>query len=178
MTPVITVTERATARFWSFVSKGLSDNACWVWMGAVNHGGYGVFRDGAQRQVRAYRFSYELLHPFPVGLQTDHLCRNRRCVNPAHLEAVTAKVNYHRSLARSAITHLTQRCARGHDLSVPENVYQQHGGVMCKRCVAERGAARYAELYPKGSEAWRHRAERMHTAYLRRKVARLSEVTT
>jgi hypothetical protein len=55
--------------------------------------------------IRAHRFAYELLvGPIPEGLVIDHLCRNRRCVNPAHLEPVTAEENWRRGDAPSAIS--------------------------------------------------------------------------
>lgn len=65
---------------------------CWPWRGAIQSKGYGMV---GHRLV--HRVVYELVHgPIPAGLTIDHLCRNRACANPSHLEAVTMKVNYDR----------------------------------------------------------------------------------
>ena len=80
-------------RFWARVEQS---GDCWSWTGAKNDQGYGQIRvDG--RIVYAHRFSYELhLGSIPSGLQIDHLCRNRGCVRPDHLEPVTSAENTHR----------------------------------------------------------------------------------
>jgi hypothetical protein len=84
-------------RFWTKVERG---DDCWTWIGAVNDSGYGVVYDG-KRLVYAHRLSY-LLHGFliPEGADVDHLCSNRLCVRPDHLEAVTHLVNVRRAWAR------------------------------------------------------------------------------
>jgi len=72
-------------RFWPKADH--RPNGCWVWTGAVNKGGYGVFAITPKVTRLAHRIAYELaVGAVPAGLQLDHLCRNRRCVNPAHLE--------------------------------------------------------------------------------------------
>lgn len=73
------------------------DNGCWMWKAAIfKMSGYGALEMGGSTRC-AHRVVYELLRgPVPSGLQLDHLCRKRYCVNPAHLEAVTAKVNVNR----------------------------------------------------------------------------------
>lgn len=67
---------------------------CWLWQAKLNADGYGVFSISPELSVLAHRFAYEVaVGPIPDGLVTDHLCRNRRCVNPDHLEPVTSREN-------------------------------------------------------------------------------------
>lgn len=84
-----------SARFWSKVDKG---DDCWVWTGWTDRDGYGALDVGG-KFTRAHRFAYEeLVGPIPEGLTIDHLCRVKHCVNPAHLEPVTAEENTRRSM--------------------------------------------------------------------------------
>ena len=112
----------AEAMFWSKVDKQGLDG-CWLWNGAKNGKGYGNFRSRSAHVV-SYEFSKGAV---PTGLQIDHLCRVRNCVNPAHLEAVTALVN----VKRAQITH----CKWGHELSGDNIVlYPRPDGVR-RRCL-------------------------------------------
>ena len=85
-------------RFYAKVSKD-AVSGCWEWLGSKTKGGYGKAWDG--KTVLAHRLSHEMHKgPVPTGLHVDHLCHNPACVNPDHLEAVTAKVNMSRRRTR------------------------------------------------------------------------------
>jgi hypothetical protein len=104
------VDQGTVVRFWAKVAKS---DGCWIWIGARNQNGYGNFGD-SERVLKAHRVAYQLLiGPIPDGLELDHRCRIRACVNPSHLEPVTHEVNCGRrcnSLATAT------RCRRGHEL--------------------------------------------------------------
>lgn len=81
-------------------------SGCWLWLGAVNDGGYPLFwHDGRCR--RAHRWIYEQrVAPIPAGMTVDHLCNRPGCVNPAHLEVVTLAENVRRQHERRALAAL------------------------------------------------------------------------
>jgi len=85
----------ALAKVQDNIQKGV--DGCWEWQGDLNEGGYGFVHWGRVKFM-AHRFSFEATHRRPIrrGLQLDHLCRNRACVNPTPLEEVTAQTNNHR----------------------------------------------------------------------------------
>lgn len=114
------------ARFFSRVS--VSVDGCWLWTGCVNGKGYAAFRSNG-----AHRFAYEwFVAAIPTGFEVDHLCRVRRCVNPAHLEAVTGMEN---RLRGTGYPYRFGTCRRGHDLArVGLSRNSRDGEVLCREC--------------------------------------------
>lgn len=122
-------------RFWARVQRGDPDE-CWPWIGDVNAIGYGrLYVAGAR--VAAHRLSYELSgEQIPDGLQLDHLCRNRECVNPQHLEPVSSRENTIRGEGPAGINARKTHCKRGHPLSGDNVVMVNTGrGRTGRRCV-------------------------------------------
>lgn len=140
-------------RFWIKVSRG-SESDCWEWRAARSRSGYGLFRVGGAgtSPVNAYLVAYEIMvGAIPDGAFLDHLCRNRLCVNPSHLEPVTPRVNTLRGVGPTARNAARTHCHRGHAFT-PENTIVHPLGRNCRECrrVAERGrrAARKSEGVP------------------------------
>jgi hypothetical protein len=113
--------------------------ACWLWIGPLKSDGYAYTWDGRRHQL-VHRLAHELwIGPIAEGLQVDHLCKTRNCLNPKHLEAVTPLVNVRRSSsACAAKTH----CPQGHPYD-EANTYRPRlaRGVaarVCKKCSADR----------------------------------------
>jgi hypothetical protein len=117
-------------RFWGYVLAG--HNGCWEWSGGT-HRGYGAFVVSQKPTVTAgaHRFAYELLvGKIPDGLTLDHLCRNKKCVNPLHLEPVTMRVNVLRNSGPSAINAAKTHCQHGHPFD-EQNTYVYSSGPRC-----------------------------------------------
>lgn len=124
------------------LSKFFNGTPCWIWIGGRSSGGYGYVRFNGKMQI-AHRVIYELLvGPIPKGLDLDHLCRNRACCNPEHLEPVTRKENVRRGDGIKATIKRHQKhrenthCPYGHEYT-PENTYNYKGGRSCNQCRKE-----------------------------------------
>lgn len=132
-------------RFWSKVDGGDVDS-CWLWTGKTNDSGYGIFRNDGKKDVRAHRWAYDsLIADIPVGLQIDHLCRTRNCVNPWHLEPVTLAENTRRGnfvSASIAAKRNRTHCPSGHEYT-PENtrIVGPRKHRYCRTCQRNRARA-------------------------------------
>lgn len=120
----------AAERFWPRVNK---TDTCWLWTGYIKPNGYAAFYPGGGchvPKVYVHRWAYEDARgEIPEGLEIDHLCRVRHCVNPEHLEAVTHRVNLDRRNAEW--TH----CKHGHEFD-EANTYWHRGARHCRQCRA------------------------------------------
>jgi HNH endonuclease len=126
---------------WSEIAQRLTagsriSGSCIEYQASINEKGYGVIQVKGRRMF-AHRLSYVLCHgPVPHGKELDHLCRNRACINPDHLEPVTRRENILRGIAPSAINARRTHCTRGHELT-PENTYHppcEPNSRFCRAC--------------------------------------------
>ncbi len=145
-------------RFLEKVDKVAGEDGCWLWISS--HVGkppwqYGTFRvdKATVGMVMAHRFSYELLvGPIPKGLQLDHLCRTPLCVNPAHLEPVTARENVLRSSGFPARQASQTHCKYGHPLSGENLAIRADGSRQCIACRRRRQRNEYRKGAAHASE--------------------------
>jgi len=119
-----------------FMSKvDIREGGCHEWTGGRAGEGYGYFYTGSTApgehgRVYAHRWAYEhFVGAIPDGLVIDHLCRNRRCVNPDHLEPVPQRVNVARGVGNGSQTH----CPQGHPYDGP-NLRIYRGARFCRTC--------------------------------------------
>ena len=124
-----------------FFLKVRMTHTCWVWTGATTRRrGYGRIRVGGGEKMLAHRLAYEwFVGPIPEGLVLDHLCRNPRCCNPQHLEAVDHRENCLRGTSPWAQNARKTHCANGHEFT-PENTRISRGARDCRACKRERAA--------------------------------------
>lgn len=128
-------------------------DGCWLWTGAISARGYGQIGVGGKTRS-THRVAYEcMVGAVPPGLQIDHTCHNtdptcaggvtcrhRRCLNPAHLEAVTALVNLSRSPNQPVGA---VKCGAGHDYSAENTAYRKDSGTrICRACQRAYGVRR------------------------------------
>lgn len=120
------------------LSEGaLRPSECWEYTGARHPDGYGFVKYQG-RMWYAHRAAYTLIvGPIPEGKELDHLCRNRACCNPAHLEAVPQCVNWERSQAPSRLRALSSACKYGHEYTVENTRYGKHRGGKIQRVCRE-----------------------------------------
>lgn len=131
-------------RFWSKVDK--SDEGCWEWRGQVRPDGYGSIWDSRLgRKNLAHRIAVELTgRTIPAGMHTDHLCRNRKCVRPDHLEVVTHRENMRRGIGWPGVNARKTRCPNGHPYDGANLVMNVRGERLCRSCRLAANRAWYA----------------------------------
>jgi len=112
-------------------SKTIPDGDCLTWKGHLNYAGYGLIWT-KDKKYRVHRIIHELfIGPIAEGLCVDHLCRNRACVNPEHLEAVTPVENVRRGVPKNRNkTH----CVKGHEFSLENTTILKSGKRRCRKC--------------------------------------------
>jgi hypothetical protein len=131
------LTRPTSERFWEKVDK-LHPSGCWLWTAATNGDGYGTFHlGGGDPMVGAHRFAYEALRgPIPPEMELDHLCRNRLCVNPDHIELVTTQENIRRGHGGQHQAMKTH-CPRGHPYDLINTRFYK-GRRFCRQCNVNR----------------------------------------
>jgi len=114
---------------------------CWVWTRYLNKG-YGALQVGTlakTKKVLAYKFSWELVNgPVPEGLELDHLCRNRACVRPSHLEPVTHQLNMLRGDTFASRQVQVTECPQGHPYDEKNTHVKSSGKRKCRACDRDR----------------------------------------
>lgn len=142
------------------------NTGCWLWTGNVRRDGYGRISIAHNRQELAHRLFYEQsVGPIPPGLQIDHLCRQRSCVNPRHLEVVTQQINLSRGYFGTK-TH----CPRGHEYT-EKNTYKAKTKVgvgitrKCRACHIARQSERQKtdSEVQRRKKRWRDRHRFIHS---------------
>lgn len=145
---------------------------CWLWTRPLDRDNYGRFWYETQSRA-AHNVSYRLfVDEIPAGLVPDHLCRVRHCVNPAHLEIVTNRINTLRGETVTARNAQKTHCLRGHEFTIANTRRNRNGGRICRQCTYEalkrhrgpiipRTHCRNGHLYtrPKGKRGVRRCAE-------------------
>lgn len=120
-----------------FDKKVIRTETCWIWQGALDNG-YGHFSIG-YKNYGAHVFAYiRAKGNVPVDLQVDHLCRNRACVNPDHMEAVPCAINVLRGEGPAARNKRKTHCPRGHPYDATNTFIRRSGRRRCKICTNEK----------------------------------------
>jgi hypothetical protein len=148
----VTTTQRPRQRYASdneriTLNVHIDEQGCWVWQRYIHAEGYGYLSAtvaGKPRWITAHRYAYlTFVGPIAAGLQLDHLCRNRACCNPLHLEPVRARTNVMRSpIAPAALNARKTHCPQGHAYDEANTIHQRQGGRLCRTCQANRRTTR------------------------------------
>ena len=139
---------RAIERFMAKVMPE-PNSGCWLWDGAILNSGYGHAACGNYKTAPAHRVSYELFKgEIPAGLDIDHTCNMRLCVNPDHLEAVSRSENHQRAYRRDGRIPANSKkrcCSKGHEFT-EENTYRNPNGSRCCRICRKAWDVAYRKI--------------------------------
>jgi len=129
------------------MKKVVKTDWCWEWQACVDKDGYGRFSIGGGKWTRAHRVAYEMFNNEKIspGMEVDHLCRNRKCVNPEHLEVVTDWTNMNRGFSPAARNLRKTECSNGHPFT-PDNIYWEGDHRKCRECRKNRQANMYDSM--------------------------------
>lgn len=165
--------ELSKIRFWKKVEKTPS---CWIWTAYIDKKGYGQFNPNGI-STGAHRFSYFLAYK-NLPPEIDHTCRNTKCVNPSHLEAVSHRVNMLRGITNMAVINAQKTvCNNGHKLT-PDNIYiNEKGWRRCKKCAKKDRGSFYLKnrkrQIERGKRYYRENKEHLkklrHNRYIKNK---------
>lgn len=143
-------TQTADQRFWAKVDKS---DGCWNWTASLTANGYALFKldTTAGKSIMAHRYAYQELNgPIPDDLTIDHLCKNRRCCNPAHMEVVTRGENSRRGkgwIQGVAVRRANAEigCRKGHPRTPDHAFKTPKGNWRCRTCDRIRQATKKAK---------------------------------
>lgn len=129
--------QRLPEKFWEKVIP--CDTGCWHWVGGASSGYGTLWHPGGKgsRNAYAHRIAYEVLVGPIIEETIDHVCRNRACVNPAHLEPASVRENTLRGMGPTAQNARKSHCKRGHLLSgdnLKESASKRRGNRECRIC--------------------------------------------
>jgi hypothetical protein len=128
---------RSTKVRWLVEDRGFT-TPCWIWQDYKTREGYGVVSDGRHHKTVAHRLVYrQQIGEIPSGLTLDHLCRQRACVNPGHMEPVTFRENVLRGSSAAARNARKTHCVKGHPFTPKNTRIRKDGARLCITCRRE-----------------------------------------